>query len=189
MASSGPNNPGTLADESSIGSSAWSNASNAASSDNTYATNSVSGGGISHYLKATNFGFAIDSGATIDGIVVEVEKGWPSGIGAPVDYRVRIVKGGVIGSTDKSSVDMWTVMDTYKTHGANNDLWGETWAAADINDSGFGFAISATNGGGMPADIQIDHIRITVYYTAGAPAGAAKTSTIVRQSVRRAAYY
>ena len=29
--------------------------------------------GYSHYLKATNFGFTIPSGATIDGIVVEVE--------------------------------------------------------------------------------------------------------------------
>jgi len=30
--------------------------------------------GISHYLKATNFGFSIPTGATINGILVEVEK-------------------------------------------------------------------------------------------------------------------
>lgn len=54
--------PGTLADDAAVGTVAWSNPSNAASSNDSYATASGAGG-TTHYLKATNFGFAIPAGA------------------------------------------------------------------------------------------------------------------------------
>ncbi len=146
MASEGPNNPGTMADDAAVGTKAWVNPDNAKTSNNVFAratmssstygnivdyrvsivksdgnigaTNkgvggnwpspksyvsyggvadlwdeawtagdindvdfgvvisaeSVDTGAISHYLKATNFGFTIPAGATIDGILVEIEK-------------------------------------------------------------------------------------------------------------------
>ena len=38
----------------------------------------ITTGEVTHYLKATNFGFSIPAGATIDGIIVDVENRlWP----------------------------------------------------------------------------------------------------------------
>ena len=145
MSKQGPNNPGTVANDTSFGSSSWINVNNAKVSDNIYASNLInnttasalqdavvkivkSDGSIgttdkadtstnwtgtdtyfsygsysdlwgeswtdtdinntnfgvviaakditnnSNYLKATNFGFSIPSGATINGILVEIEK-------------------------------------------------------------------------------------------------------------------
>ena len=65
--------PGTVVDSDATGTVAWTNPMNATTSDNVYATISCPTG-ISHYLKATNFGFSIPTGATINGIVVEIER-------------------------------------------------------------------------------------------------------------------
>lgn len=148
-------------DDAGVGTTAWTNPGNAAASDNAYATCSLSSNVQSHYLKATNFGFSIPTGAAIAGIVVEIERSQvDSGIS---DNRVRIVKGGVIGSTNKTE-GAWPTSDAYQTYGADDDLWGETWTAADINSSGFGVAISAINTNVFGRVASIDHVRITVYY-------------------------
>lgn len=115
----------------------------------------------SQYLKATNFGFTIPGGSVIEGIVVEIERKG-SVANQSEDNRVRIVKAGAIGATDKASAADWPTSDAYASYGLFNDLWGETWTAAEINASDFGVAISAyalANG-----TSSIDHIRITVYY-------------------------
>lgn len=62
--------------------------------------------------------------------------------GSLYDHRVRIVKGGVIGATDKASVTAWPGTLAYTTYGGEADLWGETWTVADINSTTFGVAIS-----------------------------------------------
>lgn len=179
MAAAGPYNFGTFSNDASIGSNAWSNTSNAASSDNSRATASVGAGSPSNYLKAVNANGAsvVPAGATIDGIVVEVERS-NANLANVLDNAVRIVKGGTIGSTDKSSLSAWPISsaDAYATYGGASDLWGETWSDTDINSATFGFAISAKRGAGKgPAQTaQIDHIRVTVYYTA---AGSSNTSS------------
>ena len=141
MATQGPNSPGTMADDATVGTVAWTTPDNAKVSDNVYATAGLDGGSsptdtnvrivksdgtigttnkgtstalpatdayrsygassdlwgetwtsadindidfglvvsytssgiVSHYLKATNFGFSIPAGATINGIVAEIE--------------------------------------------------------------------------------------------------------------------
>lgn len=72
MATQGPYSPGTMADDSTVGTVTWVNPDNAKASDDVRAI--MYYGGSSHYLKATNFGFSIPAGATINGIVVEIEK-------------------------------------------------------------------------------------------------------------------
>lgn len=144
----------------------WINPGNISASDNTYATfgNLVGGAGAyTDYLVATGFGFSIPGGATISGIVVEVERSDPNLRTA--DYRIRIVKGGTIGTTDKSGSAIYPSSDSYQAYGNAGDLWGETWTSADINASGFGVAIAAqrTSAGGTTAG-QVDHIRITIFY-------------------------
>jgi hypothetical protein len=136
-------------------------------SDDTYATASTTiRASTTHYLKATNFGFSIPSGATINGILVEIERK-KTGSALIKDSSVKIVKSdGTIGSTNQAdTVNDWPTSDTYKSYGSSSDLWGETWAYSDINDIDFGVVLSDTQGKYMVA--SVDHIRITVYYTAG----------------------
>lgn len=175
MASSGPNSPGTLADDSSVGTVAWSNPSNGASSNNSYATAAFGTNGTSHYLKATNFGFAIPSTATIDGILVGIERSRTGiGGGSIKDSAVRIVKGGAIGSTNKGATGTaWPSADAYASYGGAADLWGESWTYSDINASNFGVAISAAMTIDETGNARVDHVRVTVYYTDSGGGGTA----------------
>lgn len=164
---SGPRSPGTLADDSSYGTVAWATPSNAGASDNAYATASIAAapGTKSHYLKATNFGFSLPS-STINGIRVDVEQ-VSSSLPSVRDSRVRIVKGGTIGSTERGNLQNWPADDAYRSYGSFVDLWGLSWTHTDINNSGFGAAIavernSAPGFGGYGG---ADHIRIAVWYT------------------------
>lgn len=60
------------------------------------------------------------------------------------DHRVRIIKNGAIGTTDKATADAWPLgSDIYATYGGSSDLWGETWTPSDVNSANFGVAISA----------------------------------------------
>ena len=188
MASSvGPNSPGTMADDSTVGTVAWSNPDNAKVSDAVYATASNGGtGGTTHYLKATNFGFSIPSGATIDGILVEIQRAKTSGgnnvNNAARDSSVKIVKvDGTIGTTNKAATaDNWPLIEAYKSYGSSSDLWGETWDDTKINDIDFGVVISASliSDTGTPV-AGVDHIRITVYYTEAAPASQTRVANVI----------
>lgn len=180
MSSAGPNSPGTLANDTAVGTNAWSNPGNAAASDNSRAT--FTSTGSSNYLKATNFGFSIPAGATIDGIVVEVERSanlsGTGGGGARIeDLIAKLVVGGTVSGTSKAvggSANRWplTASEAYKTFGASNDLWGLTLSVSDVNASNFGFVLQATGNLQDGSEIgSVDHIRMTVYYT---PAGGAQ---------------
>lgn len=169
MASEGPNSPGTLANNTVWPGNAWSNPTNAASSDDSRASATV-GPDDTNYLKATNFGFSIPTGATIDGIVVEVERSCAVANDA-TERRALLVKAGTVVGSDKSIGTGIPATDTYKTYGGAADLWGTTWTAAEVNNSGFGFVFAAQQGVNGPGKTAlVDHIRITVYYTeAGVP--------------------
>ncbi len=160
----GAHSPGTVVDDANVGFYAWTNPGNAVSSNDSYAV--VNPGPalvITHYLKATNFGFSIPTGATINGILVEIERK-TANYTYIKDNNVQIVKAdGTIGTTNKAdTVNNWPISDTYKSYGSSSDLWGETWNDTKINDIDFGVVLSAY----VYYDIAyVDHIRITVYYT------------------------
>lgn len=189
MASSGPNSPSTTATDSGSGGTVdWTNHANAKAQDDSYANaNLIITATTSYYLKATDFGFSIPSTATIDGIVVEVDRyRYTPTSGECNDHRVRIIKGGSIGSTDKAVGTNWpgTDTDTYQSYGGSTDKWGETWSYSDINSSNFGVAVSAQRVSGI-ADARIDHIRITVHYTDGGGGGDAQPMAMTQTRFRR----
>ena len=170
MPSSGPNSPVTVVNDTGVGSVAWTNPGDAVSSNDTDASAILAMGAISNYLKATDFGFNIASGATINGITVAWERS-ATIMGTISDNRVRIVKGGTIGATDKSAAGTWGTVDAYQSYGSTSDLWGESWTPADINGTTFGAAMAATSSGASSA--TVDHVRITVQYTDAAGGGEA----------------
>lgn len=124
----------------------------------------------SQYLKSSSHGFSIPASATIDGIEVKIT-GYSSGFGVAED-RMRLVKGGVIGSVNRASTG-WTngQVQTY-TYGGAADLWGETWAPANINASSFGVAMSAylEADSGEGSSLFVTDMNIKVYYST--PPGA-----------------
>lgn len=164
----GPNYPGTGTDDSSFGTTVWLNPGNITSSDNNYASLTTVAGVNTHYLAASNFGFSIPSSTTILGIQVEWERQALCGGGCTIDSRVRIIKGGVVGSTEKSTGASWPTggVDVYDSFGGSSDLWGQTWTYTDINASNFGAVLSPT-GVLAGALSEVDTCRITVTYTGG----------------------
>lgn len=170
MTTAGPNNASSFANNASVGTLNWSSPLNVGVSDNVYASVQTGGAGasISKYLLVSGFGFAIPSGAVIDGITINVECKHVVNDGSGITtYRGRIVKAGTIGTTNKSIT--WGPSEGVHTLGGASDLWGETWTPADINhaDTGFAIAVNVDDGGG-PSDVAyIDHITMTVDYSGG----------------------
>jgi len=113
---------------------------------------------ISHYLKASNFGFTVPDNVVINGILVEIEeKSTPT----TTESVIKIVKAdGTLGTINKSTGANLPSSEGYVSYGSDNNLWGENWTPADINDADFGVVL-ATVGTGVSS---VDHIRITVYY-------------------------
>jgi len=172
MSNTGWTNPGTVVNDSTDGSLAWTNPSNAFSNNGNYAycIYSDAGSTTTQYLKATNFGFNISSAATIIGIEVQFEKfAW--GIdndNYPEDLRVSLVKSdGSFSTTNRANSDSWPENDgTYVSYGSSTDTWGESWSYTDINDSDFGVIFSITCvSDGLGINNYVDNIQIKVYYT------------------------
>jgi hypothetical protein len=171
--------PGTAEDSATVGSTAWTNPANAKLSDGVYATIGI-GAGVggskeSHFLKCTNYGFAIPEGATISGIIVEVKRKGNYGAGKTAntwvfDAAVQIVKEGVAKwESDKGERYIeWPGEVLTKTYGGSGDKWSQTWTPAQINAANFGAAIQCVlqNGTNLPGvTAEIDSVTITVYYT------------------------
>jgi hypothetical protein len=156
--------PGTIVSDPTVGTVAWTDPGNAASRDFAYATASpLNTTTFSEYLKATNLSFSIPAGAIIRGIVVTLHRNGTTP--PPLDYRVRLVKGGVIGSEDRSTLALWSLEDETAVYAGKTDLWGETWTADDINSADFGVAIAAKGSDALFASgAAVDHIQLTVHY-------------------------
>lgn len=165
MTTAGPNAPGTLANDSAVGSVAWSNPGNAGSSNDSYAT--FSGAGVqSNYLKVSNFGFAIPAGATINGVQAAIERksANATSIRNTRDTILRLTVGDVVSGDNKAATGTnWPTTDATANYGGAADLWGLTPSVSDINGSGFGLVLSATTTGITTG--SVDAITITITYT------------------------
>lgn len=154
---------GTAADDSGTGTVAWSNPTKVIMEDADPATVTLNTGATSHYLKATEFGFNIGTGSTISGIQVSIKR--RGSVGAIADSRVRLVKAGAIQTPDKADTfTPWPLALAWKTYGGATDLWSGTWTPSDINNTGFGVALSAQDTFSGDQAV-VDVIKITVYYT------------------------
>ena len=142
---------------------AWTSASNITADDLSYAQVSLGAGQVSDWLIADNFGFAIPSGATIDGVVVSVKR---YGMGTVVDSSVRI--SDPVGPTgdDKADFASWPGMVETTDYGGPTDDWSAGLSWSDVNNSGFGLHLKATSVAGATA--LVGYVEITVHYSGGA---------------------
>ncbi len=150
-----------------VGSSgSWQDPMNAVASDDVYAE--VAFGSPSELLRATDFGFSIPAGATIDGIELIFE-GFGVGLfgGGAVDNLIRVIKNGAYVGTNLANA-AWAGADFVRTFGGPADLLGEAWTPADINSANFGWGIAAASLG-FGTFAEVDHMQITVHYTEAPP--------------------
>lgn len=183
-ASSGARSAGTAVSDNSSGVGVWTGLSNVVSSNNLY-TEAVATN-LTEILKATNFGFAIPTTATINGIVVNFERLVPGSTTSATVRVVRIVKTGVVSGNNKA-VSEWgngeAQNDLISTYGSESDVWGLDISPSDINAADFGVALQLGNlctSFCLGAGVKVDHIQITVYYTeaaAEASSGGGGTAT------------
>lgn len=152
--------PGTVVNDTSEGTIAWVNPTNAVSSNNTYTTATMTAGAESNWLKATNFAFGVPAAATPIEITVEAELKTSVVDANPEGFRAQLVKAGVaIGSKNGTSFAL-TGTDTYKVIYRFNV---SSWLAAEINAEGFGVQLRCY----CPTaqTISLDHLRLTASYT------------------------
>jgi hypothetical protein len=150
----------------------WTSAGNVKADDSAYAAIPFFYNENSYVIRATNFGFNIPSGSTINGIKIEIERKNVLMDQTSVDAIVQMTKDGTtrVGNNYAETITNWPPLDTIKAYGGTNDLWGTTWTYADINASTFGVHFAAT-AHDDPNDISVDFVRITVYYTQGVSQG------------------
>lgn len=148
---------------------AWTNPTNIATSNNTYATSSITLGNSTNKLRAAEFGFAIPTTASITGILVEVEgKMTATGGGSAHSVSVTLDRNGTqIGSAISSS-NPFTGSDAYVSFGGSGNTFGGPILPAQLNDSlgGVEFGVNVVGTGvDTGVDFSIDHVRVTVYYS------------------------
>jgi len=161
----GPNNPtsGTFIAGANID---WTNPGNTTNTgDTNYATAVFGGAANTDNLLGSNYGFAIPSGAIINGIELSVRRMTSATNGGRItrDNVVSLVKGGVVTGNNKATATAYTTAFVTATYGSATDTWGTTWTPADINAANFGAVLSVNANNSLTA--SVDHLRITVYYT------------------------
>lgn len=173
MATAGPNGGGTFADDAAVGTNAWGTPSRAAYGDG-FVTNWYELGGAgtyqSHYLKCTNFGFAIPSGNTINGVRVDISRSGKASPNTSQDAVVSLVKGGTVSGDNKAATGTaYPTTLAEVSYGGAADLWGLSLTYTDVNSSTFGMVLSNTGiYSTSNPNTNVQHVRITITYTASA---------------------
>lgn len=184
--SQGPLDAGNAVNDATVGTVLWQILNRVFSNDGQYTTASLAASAVSEYINTYQYGFSIPTTATITGIVLtrgtQATQAGASGI---VDNSVKLYKAGVLVGSDKATATSWGgITEQTATYGTSSDLWGTTWAPADINATNFGAGISAKNTGIGSDTAELDYVELTVYYTLP----ASLTSNIVVSRPPQATY-
>lgn len=163
--------PGTISSSARTGGAVnWSNPSNAAASDNSYASAALSTNG-SHWLWCTNFGLSssdVPSGSTVIGIEARWEaKQSFEGIGVEgsVNTLIRLIKSSALTGTQKTQSGHLTDADAVYTYGGAADMWGATFSDAEIIASTTGVAFAFEDLDLSTTTVTCDHVQFRVHYT------------------------
>ncbi len=170
--------PGTVVDDATVGTVAWSNPGNVGAEDGVFATVNLTNTQQSHYLKCTNYGFNLPASAIITGIGIRIKRK-TSGQNMN-DNAISLVVGGVIQTAFNFAVSTaaspfgWTTSNASVIYGGDGNLLQQNnLTVSDINNSGFGVAFSCNHPsvvGTLTASVDI--IELTIYYVAGGLATA-----------------
>ena len=172
MADTGLTICGTGANDSGTGSVAWSNPTNITADTGNYA-NVDDNSTTSQLLEATNFGFSVPDGATINGIQIMYDI-WATDNLDPEYLQSHLMKAGTpVGNNIPSPGTSIPSSRTDDYYGGATELWGTTWTASDINNTNFGVQLQVEMANRRPDNIQVYSIWVRVYYTEGGGGGEA----------------
>jgi hypothetical protein len=178
VATAGPNFPGTAisaAIHAPEDDDAWVTPTGVIADDTTYANitaASFDSPDVSRQLYASQFGFAIPGGSTIDGISVSINRRALAASSAE-DFRVQLstAENTFVGDNKADTVTAWPTADATVSYGGITDTWNASPTVAMVNAVGFGVTLSVQT---LLAnvDVFVDHITMTITYTppAGPPA-------------------
>lgn len=145
--------------------------------DNVYAGTSSGGSTTSNWLKCTSFGFTssdVPSGATIDGIEIEVIQHRTDSI-TVASTELKYVKGGTISGTDVGASGDWATSEATVTYGSSTSLGGLSFTDTDVTASNFGVALNVTTASSRSPffgrNKVIDRVRVRIHYTTGGGGG------------------
>jgi len=161
VTTTGPVFPTATTNDSAYGSVAWTNPNNASADDTSYAT-VVNNDSLTNYLNPA-FSPSIASDQDIDGIEVTVNRKCTGGC---VDDTVKLVFGGVVVGTNKSTGAVWTSSDASVTFGGPTDTWGLTPTFSDVNTMEVVFACQMSD---VVETASVDYITVTIYHHTGTP--------------------
>jgi len=138
------------------------------------------------YLRATQYGFSIPTGATITGIycLARCEAYYNFEV---TDEEVQLVHNGSVisGCQNKADSSDWPDSVDSRIYGGDVDLWGCALTPAIVNSSTFGWQIMAASGQ-YPSTARVYSMRITVYYEVpSAPDGVAKVRAVSASSIAK----
>lgn len=156
----GPNSWGTSGDDVSNGGTvSWTGAGSPGSPS----AGGWMGSQISHYLKLTNFHFAIPTppgGQGVQTILAAVQfsvsgTGWSA-----KDNSVKLLIGGVFAGNEQSIGAAWGASNQYPN--VSDSVWGPSTLYTDVNSATFGLAIQGMGVGSPGGTATLVSATITV---------------------------
>jgi len=144
----------------------WSDKEEIEHDDDVYATVVLAEGEFSEYLKAQDFDFDIPSGATVERIIVEIEK--KSSGGNTEDEEVQMIDSDNSFCDDNPDTGTWPNNPSSQLryfYGDESD-WasGCYGTATEMNHADVGVGFKVEQGIGENT-ISVDQIKMTIYYT------------------------
>jgi hypothetical protein len=131
--------------------------------------------GTSNRIHCSSYGFNLPANAIINGITLDATRYTDSDMNN--DGELKLLKAGVLQTQNKADLTFWPqYMFFLAGYGGSSDLWGTTWTRADINDPGFGAALSVKRNDGASGAF-IDSLVITVDYIEQVPQAAPVLAT------------
>lgn len=164
----------TIANNNATGTVAWNNPLNASSSNNVYATTSLSSGQVTNYLEFSDFGFSIPSGTEIEGIMVSIEAKTSGYLSAGV-VESCFLKDSV-NYCDPTTLGFGT-SDSILVSGGTQSDFGRTWTNTEINNANFTYRMAFKQRFSTPT-VSVDAVTITIFYSDA----VSNTKTQIRSS-------
>jgi hypothetical protein len=124
------------------------------------------------FLRCSNYGFSIPSGATILGIQARIKNGdIQTKASGPWDSEIRLAWNASAANLSANTLHTGLTRDVYEVWdiGGPTNMWGESSATLTptvINSTDFGLVFKAARSGTNQQGYSLSTIRLSVYYSA-----------------------
>jgi hypothetical protein len=143
----------------------WTNIDNIKADDGSFASVTLANDEYSYSARSSNFNFGISPLATIEGLVVSIER-YASLANVISDYSIYLSIGSLILTPNQSNSAYWSTTNSVVTFGSPSDLWDRSHGISvnilnnmDVN------LVCRNTGGYSTATAYIDYVKATVYYS------------------------